>query len=286
MIQIWVWLLLLQPQAPTKPLPEPGPFFAEFRKTLRSDQALLRQYTYTDKETHITLDSNGQAKDTEVSVYQILHGDRLGDRYRRLISKNGVPVSEQELAKRDRHEEERENKSKAKNDRQSDERRQADKDKEDRKEKEIVDDIFAMYQVEMVQREPIGNVSTILITFSPKSNYKPRTSEGKLLQHISGKAWISEEDHQLAKLQTQVNDPISIGAGILAKLQRGSTLNFERRKINNEIWLPVKVEVNLNARVLLFKGFNFRQIDEYSDHKRYTVDTILKFGDVPPKPVP
>ena len=263
-----------------KPLPEPGPFFAEFRKTLRSDQTLLGQYTYTDKETHITLDSNGHVKDTEVSVYQILHGNRLEDRYRRLISRNGVPVNEQELAKRDRQEEERENKAKEKSDRQSD------KSKENRKEQEILDDIFAMYQVQLLQREPVGNVSTILITFAPKPNYKPRTSEGKILQHISGRAWISEEDHQLAKLETQVNDPISIGAGILAKLQRGSTLNFERRKINDEIWLPVKVEVNLNARLLLFKGFNFRQIDEYSDHKKYTVDTILKFGDVPPKPVP
>jgi hypothetical protein len=273
MIQLWILLLFLPPQAPVKPLPEAGPFFAEFRKTLRSDQTLLRQYTYTDTETHITLDSNGHAKNTEVSVYQILHGDRIEDRYRRLISKNGVPVSEKELAKRDRHEE-------------ADERRQTDKAKEDRKEQEIMEDIFSMYQVQMLQREPVGNVSTILITFAPKPNYKPRTSEGKMLQHISGRAWISEEDHELAKLETQVNDPISIGAGILAKLQRGSTLNFERRKINDEIWLPVKVEVNLNARLLLFKGFNFRQIDEYSDHKKYTVDTILKFGDVPPKPIP
>ena len=286
MIQLWIWLILFRPQAPAKPLPEPGPFFAEFRKTLRSDQTLLRQYTYTDKETHITLDSNGHAKATEVSVYQILHGDRLEDRYRRLISKNGVPVSEQELTKRDRQEEERETKAQEKNDRESDQRRQTDKEKEDRKEQEIMDDIFAMYQVQMLNREPVGDVSTILITFAPKPNYKPRTSEGKMLQHISGRAWISEQDHELAKLETQVNDPISIGAGILAKLQRGSTLNFERRKINNEIWLPVKVEVNLNARLLLFKGFNFRQIDEYSDHKKYTVDTILKFGDIPPKPIP
>lgn len=286
MIQIWLWLFIFWRQEPQKPLPDPAPFFAEFRKNLHSDNSLLSQYTYTDTETHVSLDSNGSARKTEVSVYQILHRDRPEDRYRRLISRNGVPVNKEELAKQDREEDEREAKAKQKDDRESEVQRQKQKAKEDREEQQVLDDLFAMYDMRMVQREPIGDVPTILVTFAPKPNYKPKTSDGKVLQHISGRAWISEDDHELAKLEAQVNDPISIGAGILAKLQRGSTLMFERRKINNEIWLPVKVDVALNARLLLFKGFNFRQTDEYSDHKKYTVDTILKFGEPPTKPIP
>jgi hypothetical protein len=54
----------------------------------------------------------------------------------------------------------------------------------------------------------------------------------------------------------------------------------ERRKFNDEIWLPVKTDVTLNARLLLLKGFNIRQIDEYSDHKKYSVDTKLSFPDL------
>ena len=78
----------------------------------------------------------------------------------------------------------------------------------------------------------------------------------------------------------EVIDPISIGLGILAKLQKGASIVAERQKFNDEIWLPMRTEITLNARVLLLKGFNIRLINEYSEHKKYTVDTILKFSGV------
>jgi hypothetical protein len=101
------------------------------------------------------------------------------------------------------------------------------------------------------------------------------------MQHLAGRAWIDEEEHQVARIEAEVIEPFSIGlAGILAKLQKGASITEERRKFNDEIWLPVKTEVSLNARVLLLAGISFHQIVEYSDHKKYNVDTILKF----PKP--
>jgi hypothetical protein len=286
MIQLFLLVVALSAQESQKPLPNPAQFLSEFRKTLHSDSTLLGQYTYTETEQQIALDSNGKQKKTETSVYQVLHKMASGDPYRRLLSKNGVAISEQQIAKQDRKEEEQERKEKQKNDSQSEAKRQQEKAKEDREEQEALNDVFAMYDVQILRRESVSGVSTIAISFTAKANYKPKTSDGKILQHIGGRAWIAEEDHELVRLEAEVNDPISIGGGILAKLQKGSTLTFERRKINNEIWLPVKADVLLNARLLLFKGLNFRQINEYSDHKKYTVDTILKFGEVPPKPVP
>jgi hypothetical protein len=109
----------------------------------------------------------------------------------------------------------------------------------------------------------------------------PKSREGKVLQHIAGQAWIAEDDHELARLEAEIIDTISIGAGLLAKVQKGSRLTFERRKINDEIWLPVRVDASLSGRLLLLKGINQREVTEYSDHQKYTVDTILKFGEVP-----
>src|SRR4029077_5446211 len=104
-------------------------------------------------------------------------------------------------------------------------------------------------------------------TFKPKPDFKPKTREGKALQHIGGSAWIAEDDHELARLEAEIIDPISIGAGILAKVNKGSTVALERRKINGEIWLPFKVAATVNAKVLLLKGFNLRESSEYSDYK-------------------
>ena len=273
-----------QPSQPQQPLPEAAPFIAEFRKTLERDEKLLAQYTYTEKETEMSLDSKGRTKKSETNVYQVIHGDEEWKTYRRRISKNGVPLSEKDLEKQDRKKQERFAKEARKRAGQSEAKQQQEKAKSDREDRETTDDIFAMYDIRLVRREMLDGVSTILATFKSKPNYKAKTSDGKIMQHIAGRAWIAEEDHQLAKLEAEIVDPISIGAGLLAKLQKGSTLAFERRKINNEIWLPVKVEAVVNGRLLLLKGLNIHQVTEYSEHKKYSVDTVLTFGDKPLAP--
>jgi hypothetical protein len=66
-------------------------------------------------------------------------------------------------------------------------------------------------------------------------------------------------------------------------------ISFERRLINNEAWLPIKTTLDLNvgyrALVLVHATGKARLITEYSDFKKYDVDTILKFGQpvAPPK---
>jgi hypothetical protein len=67
----------------------------------------------------------------------------------------------------------------------------------------------------------------------------------------------------------------------LAKLQKGARITNERKKFNDEVWLPVKVEVSVDVRLMLVKGLRIRQVLEFSDHKKYSVDTILKFPDDP-----
>jgi len=275
-----LWLLPVSLPAQEKPLPDPEPFIAEFRKTLRSDDKLLSKYTYTHKDTRYSLDSKGKIKKTETNVYQVFRSEEEWKTYRRQIVKDGVPVTAKELEKKDREEKERIEKETKRQDKQSDEKRQQEEAKADREEQEVLDDVFAMYDLQFLRREAINGVSTILVAFSPKLNFKPRTREGKNLHHIGGRAWIAEEDHELVQLEAEIIDPISIGAGILAKLQKGSTLTFQRRKINGEIWLPVRAEVLLNAKLLLFKGFNMRDVSEFSDHKKFNVDIELIFGEV------
>jgi hypothetical protein len=274
-----VWL----PQE-EKPLPEPRAFLAEFRKTLHGNDKLLSQYTYTEKETEITLDSKGNTTKTETNVYQMIHGAEEWQTYRRQIVKNGKPLSEEELNKQDREEKDRIAKETRKRADESASRRDREKAKADREEQEALDDVFAMYNVQMVSRELLDSVATVRITFKTKPDYKPKTAIGKILQHIAGQAWIAEDDHELAKIEVEVIDPISFAAGLLAKLQKGSTAVFERRKINNEIWLPVREEDYVNGRILLLKGLNLRDITEYSDYRKYSVDTILEFGETPAPP--
>ena len=286
MLQFCLLLWTFWPALQDSPLPDARTFLEEFRKNLHTDTRLLSQYTYTQKETDISLDSKGKPKKTEINVYQVIHGEEEWQTYRRQITKNGVPVSDKDLLKEDQKEKERVEKEIRKRENRSEAKRRQDKEKEEREEREAIDEVFAVYDVQLVRREPLDGIVTILVTFKAKPGYKPRTRDGKILQHVAGRAWISEDDHQLARLEAEVIEPISIGGGLLAKLQTGSTLSFERRKVNNEIWLPVRAETSINGRLLLLKGLNMREVTEFSDHKKYSVDTTITFGDAPLKPKP
>jgi hypothetical protein len=280
MLNTFLFLLLIVQQASEQPLPDLKSFLAEFRKTLHTDNLLLSKYTYTEKETHIELDSDGKTKKTEVKVYQVLRGPEPEDEYRRLLSKNGVPVEPKELEKQDREHqketEERERKRKKKTAAELEKERA----EEQREEDKIIDDLFSMYDIRILGRDSIDGRSAIRLSFKARPRSQPKTREGKIMQKIAGTAWVNEDDHELVRIDSEAIENISFGFGLLAKLNKGSRLIAERLRINDEVWLPSRVEVSINARMLLLKGFNFREIVEYSDHKKFDVETILSFPDI------
>lgn len=276
MLSTCLLAVLLFVQDQPKPLPDLKPFLAELRKNLHTDGLLLSQYTYTEKRTLIHLDSKQKAQKTEVNVFEVIPGspDRVG--YRRQIVKDGKPLSEAELKKEDQEFQKRAQKI---SQRSPAERAKARADRL-RHEEMVLDDVFAIYKAEIVGREDLNGRPVIQVKFTPQTGFKPKTDEGQRMLHVAGRAWVSEEDHQIARVELNVIDPISIGFGILAKLQTGSSITADRQKFNDEIWLPTRNEITLNARLLLLKGFNLRLITEYSEHKKFSVDTILKFPEL------
>src|SRR5262245_1875489 len=209
----------------SRPLPDQAAFMEQFRQKLTTPQKLLSQYTYTEKQTEITLDSKGNAKKTEVNIYHIIQGAEEWQTYERQIVKNGVSLTDKELENEDRKERERVEKEIRKRAGWSEAKKQEEKAKAQRKEREEADDIYATFDYQLVRREMRNGISTILVNFKPKLNYKPKTSDARQLQHVAGRLWISEDDQQFVKLEAEVIDSIKIGAGLLARLQKGSTLN-------------------------------------------------------------
>ena len=239
------FLLVLLLQNAAAPLPEPGNFIAEFKKTLRSDEELLRQYTYTETETR-----SGPRK-TEVKVYEVLPASNGRPANRRLISKNGVAVTPKDEKVKNR-------------DIQKDER--------------VRDEVFQMYDVAMLGRETMDGYTTIALSFKARPGYKPISKEAEFLRHVAGRVWVEEHEHQLVRIEAEVSDPISFGFGLLGKIQKGSHFTAGRKKINGEIWLPSRFEMEAAARVL-FKGVRLHEIHEFSDYLKFGATTTLTIGE-------
>lgn len=98
------------------------------------------------------------------------------------------------------------------------------------------------------------------------------------MRHFKARAWISEPDYELVRVEIEAIDALSIGLGLLAKIDKGTTASYERRKVNNEVWLPEKVTWTAGARVLLLKRLRVRGIADFSGYRKFTVDTSTTYA--------
>jgi hypothetical protein len=273
--------------AQEKPLPDLESFLRELRKTLHTDRVLLSQYTYLEKRTENNLDKKGRVTKTEVEVremYPALDQD-LG--YERLISRNGKPVDPKDLEEKDGEQQRKVLERVRKMERETaveKEKRLAKVAEERRKENESIDEAFALYAVSMKGRDVVDGHEAIVLEFRARPGFKVKTDAGKILKKLSGRAWINELDHELIRIEVDLVDTFSIGFGMFAKLNPGAHAIFQRRLVNNEIWLPAETRFTGTARVLLVKGMRMDISSEYSAYKKFSVETATSFSS--PKPTP
>ena len=281
------------------------------------DPRLLSQYTYKETVSEMSLDSKGNTKKTQSDVFERIPTRVPGYIYRRQIVKNSIPLTQKDLDKQDKQNEADVTKREANDLKLSATRaKRRDEDlrkfeaglakdldkrgltgderraEEERAKKTYLDIrsganrlppkmedswILMATDFQLVRREVLEGISTILMTFKPNPKYKSGGDmDEKILQHTVGRVWVSEDDYQLARMEVEVTAQINFGMGLLAKVQPGSKGVFEWRKVNNEVWLPLREDFTAKVRILLLKGEHSREVHEYSDYKKYSVQTQIK----------
>jgi hypothetical protein len=153
--------------------------------------------------------------------------------------------------------------------------------KERRRYESAVDDVFRVYDIHMVRRELVDGHETILATLTPKPGVKPQTDDGKIMRHFKARAWISESDYELVRVEIEALDDLSFGMGLLARVHKGTTASYQRRKVNDEVWLPAQVTWTASARVLLLRRLRLRGIADFSGYRKFTVDTSTTYTTPP-----
>ncbi len=255
------------------PLPELRGFLAEVRDRLHTDDYLLDQYTFTERQTQRRMDGKGSVQKVTTALYEVYPSPEPGHTYRKLVARDGKPLTSDELAAEDRKQQKREEKFSAALTKPDDPDRAAAKAETRLKEKQTIEELFRVYDIAMVGREPVEGRSAIVLTFAPRAGVEASTKAGRILRKFEGRAWIDEEDRQLVRVEAALIDDLSFGWGILARLKKGARAELQRRKINDEIWLPSEARFVGQARLLLVRGQNFDALSEYSDYRKFHVAT-------------
>jgi len=263
--------------AQERPLPELQPFLAQARTRLQTDNERQRSYIYVETQRRMKLDESGRARNESVKVvesYPALPGE--DERWERVLEEDGRRKTEAELARQDAERRKAaEAVAKQVTSQNPADRTKAVRDYErDRREALArINDIFLVYDIRMLGREHIDGHDTIALTLDPKPKARPATREGKWMQYFKIRAWVSESDYELVKLQVEAIRNANVGLGMLARMNTGTTMSFTRRWINNEVWLPARAEYTIRARLLMLKRFREGGTIDFSNYRKFTVDT-------------
>jgi hypothetical protein len=258
-----------------RPLPDLKPFAVEVRRRMLTDRELQAQYTYIERREEISVSKLGNVSAGPVKTYEVYPSVEPGNSYKRLIAVNGLPVSREELERQDRVHREDVLRDAAKRERESpqDRERRLRKEANERAEwNRTLDEIFDLYDIRLTGRETLNGHVTVVAALEPKPAYRPRTDAGKWMKKLRVRAWISESDYQVIKANALVIDDVTFGWGLALRLHTGTVAEFERTRINNEVWLPARVEIKGTGRALL-RRFSLSSVTRYSDYKKFNVST-------------
>jgi hypothetical protein len=230
-----------------------------------------RDYTYIQRNEQRKLDGKGRMKSTESKTYEIMV--LSGEPERRLIAKDDKPLSEKEAKK----EEERIQKLVAKYGRESEDdrrKRYAKTDKEIEEGRQFVREIADAYQFRLVGVEDIAGRQAYKISADPLPGYKPRLKDAKILPKLRFNVWIDKADTQWVRIDAECIDTISWGL-FLARLHKGSTMQIEQTRVNDEVWLPKSFGMKMDAKVVLFKNLDMEIDVSFRDYRKFVAETTI-----------
>jgi hypothetical protein len=152
-------------------------------------------------------------------------------------------------------------------------KRLAKRARELREEQDVIDDVFAVYQIALVGREVRDGQATLVATLTPRKNARTKSDAGKFLKKVRGRAWISESDRQVIRTELEAVEDVTFGLGLLARMHKGSTIMFRRTRVNGEIWLPAEAQYKVVGKTLVFRKFGLESTTVFSDYRKFGVST-------------
>lgn len=257
------------PKIGDMPLPDLTKLLSELQANQDRIENLLDSYSYTRKVTSRELGKDGVLRETESETDQMSF--YKGYRIERKIEKNGKPLSASDQADED--------KAVAKRAEEI-EKRIAKAEKEGSNDDNVnqrtvsIAELLRASRLVNPRRERFRGRDVIVFDFEPNPSFDFKNAKSmlKFFGKTAGVIWVDDADKQVVRVEACLADNFSIGGGLLVKLKKGATFVAEQERVNDEIWLPSTMEINLTAKVFMVKGIDVNQVVRAYDYRKFQTE--------------
>ncbi len=138
--------------------------------------------------------------------------------------------------------------------------------KKQKERRELIDATKIAFLYTEVGQEMRADRLLTKFRLEPNPEYKPTSRATSIFSHVQGYAWIDEQAGELARIEVEVTEDISIG-GFLAKIYKGSHFMQERYEMVPGLWFPSYSQYDFDGRKL-FLTFSVHERTFYSQYHR------------------
>jgi hypothetical protein len=252
---------------PDRPIPDVSTLMHDVEGHQRAAESIEKDYLYHE----VAREQRSDGKKMESREFDVFWLN--GVRVHKLTRKDGKDLTADEQRK----ESERIDKdvAKAKNRKDKADARGAQTDSNGREEI-TVSRFLELGAFTNPRRLKLNGRETIAIDYTGDPKAKTRNRMEDVIRDLSGTIWIDDEDRSISRLEGRFANAFKVGGGLLMSIKKGTSFSMEQMKINDEVWLPSKVEGRGGARVMLVVNFDGSVLATNSDYRKFkATSTIL-----------
>jgi len=240
------------------------------RLGVRLDYESQKDFTYREVRRDVRISKLGKVTVGPPRTFEVRPDPVPGRTYKRLIAVNGVPLSADELARRDAEHQ------KNLADEQEQARRETPAERaerlqnagaEHRQREQILDDAFKVFEARIEGRTVVDGQPVLIARMTPRRDAEVATREGRWMKQFEGQLWIAEADAQIVRIDMRATGDVTIGWGVVGRVHKGTRVLYVRRRFE-DAWLPAETTYEASGKTLIFRPFQFTVTTTYSDYRR------------------
>jgi len=263
-----------------RPLPDPEELYKAVRANLVRAETVAHLYAFKERRTDVHTNPFGRIGTGGTKLYDVYPSPIRQLTYRRLIERDGVPLTPAELAAEDSRYRRRVAERQAEQAVRADEgQREADALRARERRQRRVEDIVNVLQFTLEDRTVHEGVPAFIVSFVPKPNAKPVTREGRTAVNFEGKIWIGEATSEVMQVEATSIDDITFGYGLVARVGKGALASMTRRQVAGDLWMPTRIALSGRGRAAMFRTLVLDFEVDWFDYRRLEGDSATPFLD-------
>jgi len=266
LLTVWLSVLVLYAQIPDQ-IPNVTALLKEVLDHQHKTDAIRENYTFHEIVQTDALDAAGKVKESKSEESEVFFV--TGHRIIRVVKRDGVELSPHEQ-EREQERVRKEIEGYVKVAHGAERGRGGGRSR-------IISQILAVAKTSNPRRISFRGRDTLVFDFSGDPNAKASGMDQSAAKKLAGTVWIDEADRQVARLEVHFYDNFRIGGGLLASVQKGTSMNVDQAPLGDGLWMQTGSEDHLAARIVIKNLRENVHIQDF-DFKKFDIGTMQQIG--------